>query len=56
MSGDADRYACDNCGADFDSGGATRTATMGDLNSDTWQTLCCPGCGARVKPVFVGGD
>ncbi|WP_435062625.1 hypothetical protein [Halobaculum sp. EA56] len=50
----ADRYACDNCGAEFAAGEATRTETMGDLDADTWQTLCCPTCGARVKTVFVG--
>ncbi|SHG79720.1 hypothetical protein [Halobaculum gomorrense] len=53
---DADRYACDNCGAAFDADEATRTTTVGDLDSETWQTLCCPNYGARVKTVFVGRD
>jgi DNA-directed RNA polymerase subunit RPC12/RpoP len=54
MSGDADRYACDDCGTTFAASAATRTATMGGLDADAWQTLCCPNCGARVKTVFVG--
>lgn len=49
-------YACDNCGADFTSVGATRTETMGGLDADAWQTLCCPACGVRVKTVFMGRD
>ncbi|UIO99442.1 hypothetical protein Hbl1158_13060 [Halobaculum sp. CBA1158] len=49
-------YACDNCGAEFTASEAIRTETMGDLDADAWQTLCCPTCGARVKTVFVGDD
>ncbi|QZP38788.1 hypothetical protein [Halobaculum magnesiiphilum] len=49
-------YTCDNCGAEFTSAEATRTETMGGLDADAWQTLCCPTCGARVKTVFVGRD
>ncbi|MFC6786297.1 hypothetical protein ACFQFH_10450 [Halobaculum halobium] len=51
---DADRYTCDDCGAEFAASAATRTETIGALDSDAWQTLCCPTCGARVKTVFVG--
>lgn len=50
---DADRYACDDCETEFGASAATRTEPMGDLDTDAWQTLCCPACGARVKTVFV---
>ena len=51
-----DDYACDDCGTEFTASEATRAETMGGLDPDTWQTLCCPACGARVKTVFVGDD
>ena len=47
---------CDTCDADVSRADATRTETYGDLDSDTWQTLCCPSCGSRLKTVFVGGE
>ena len=50
-----DRLRCDRCGA-VDVEDATRTRTVGDLDPDTWQTLCCPDCGARLRTVFVGPD
>lgn len=50
---DTEAYTCDNCGTRFSQSDATRTETMGGLDADTWQTLCCPACGARVKTVFV---
>ena len=56
MTGDDDRYDCDDCGTEFTADEATRTATMGDLDADAWQTLCCPACGARVKTVYVGRE
>ena len=49
-------YTCDNCGAEFGAAEATRTETMGGLDPDAWQTLCCPACSVRVKTVFVGRD
>jgi len=50
-----DRLRCDRCGA-VDVEDATRTRTVGDLDPDTWQTLCCPDCGVRLRTVYVGGD
>ncbi|QZX98515.1 hypothetical protein [Halobaculum rubrum] len=53
---DGSRYTCDDCGTGFRTSEATRTRTMGGLDPDAWQTLCCPACGVRVKTVFVGLD
>jgi hypothetical protein len=47
---------CDTCDADVSRADATRTETYGGLDSDRWQTLCCPNCGSRLKTVFVGGE
>ena len=47
---------CDTCHAEVDGEDATRTETMGDLDPATWQTLCCPDCGNRLKTVFVGDE
>jgi DNA-directed RNA polymerase subunit RPC12/RpoP len=47
---------CDTCGREVDRSEATRTATYGNLDSDRWQTLCCPDCGSRLKTVFVRAD
>ncbi|MFB6309511.1 MAG: hypothetical protein ABEH35_09285 [Haloarculaceae archaeon] len=55
MSGTAP-LDCDNCGETVDPEDARRTATYGDLDTDRWQTLCCPACGARLRTVFVGPD
>jgi DNA-directed RNA polymerase subunit RPC12/RpoP len=44
---------CDACGRSVGRSEATRTATYGDLDSDRWQTLCCPDCGSRLKTVLV---
>jgi Zn finger protein HypA/HybF involved in hydrogenase expression len=52
---DDDLY-CDTCEQAIEQGAATRTQTYGDLDSDTWQTLCCPECGSRLKTVFVGDE
>lgn len=54
MSDDALR--CDTCERRVERSEATRTETYGDLDSDRWQTLCCPECGSRLKTVFVGPD
>jgi hypothetical protein len=47
-------FTCDGCGRTVTREAATRTATMGDLDPDRWQTLCCPGCGSRLQTVLVG--
>ncbi|MFB6162052.1 MAG: hypothetical protein ABEJ86_01235 [Halococcoides sp.] len=47
---------CPNCGAGVEHAEAIRTETMGDLDTDRWQTLCCPSCGARLKTIFVGDE
>jgi hypothetical protein len=47
---------CDTCDADVSRAAATRTETYSDLDSDTWQTLCCPTCGSRLKTVFVRNE
>ena len=47
---------CDTCEEDVSRAAATRTETYGDLDSDSWQTLCCPTCGSRLKTVFVGDE
>jgi Zn finger protein HypA/HybF involved in hydrogenase expression len=49
-------FECSTCGAVATAGEARRTATMGDLDPGTWQTLCCPACGSRLKTVFVGDE
>jgi DNA-directed RNA polymerase subunit RPC12/RpoP len=51
MSDDA--LDCDTCGRRVDRSAAVRSETDGDLDSDRWQTLCCPDCGSRLKTVFV---
>jgi len=54
MSDDA--FRCETCDRRVERPDATRTATFGDLDSDRWQTLCCPNCGSRLKTVFVRDD
>lgn len=44
---------CAGCGRAVDPEEATRTETMGDLDPDRWQTLCCPTCGHRLKTVLL---
>lgn len=46
-------YDCDTCGALVDAADATRTEPDGDLDTDRWQTLCCPNCRVRLRTVFV---
>lgn len=45
---------CDTCGTAVRFEDARRTKTMGGLAPTTWQTLCCPRCGSRLKTVYVG--
>ena len=40
-----DIFDCDTCGRHVESAEATRAGTYGNLDSDRWQTLCCPDCG-----------
>lgn len=49
-------YRCDNCGREVRRTDAVRRETMADLDPESWQTLCCPHCGARLKTVFVGDE
>lgn len=55
MSEPTDPIECDTCGKTVPFDDARRTKTIGDLDPTTWQTLCCPACGSRLKTVFVGG-
>jgi hypothetical protein len=52
----SDDLYCDQCDLQVTRENATRTETMGDLDSETWQTLCCPSCGRRLKTVFVADE
>ena len=45
---------CDGCGLTVTREDAVRRETYSDLDSESWQTLCCPDCGARLKTVYVG--
>ncbi|MDQ2073550.1 hypothetical protein ACODNH_08835 [Haloarcula sp. NS06] len=47
---------CDICGRPVTAEVAIRRETFGDLDTNRWQTLCCPDCGARLRTVFVGPD
>jgi Zn finger protein HypA/HybF involved in hydrogenase expression len=47
---------CDTCDATVAVDDARRRETYGGLDPDTWQTLCCPTCGSRLKTVFVGDE
>ena len=49
-----EQFECGNCGQSASPESATRTETMGELDPETWQTLCCPHCGTRLETVFVG--
>lgn len=48
-----DTLRCEPCERPVDREAAIRTETMGDLDPTTWQTLCCPSCGRRLKTVLV---
>lgn len=54
MSDDA--LECSHCEKTVDREEAIRRKTYGDLDTDRWQTLCCPHCGRRLKTVFVGAE
>lgn len=47
-------FECATCDATVRFEEARRTKTMGGLDPTTWQTLCCPRCGSRLKTVYVG--
>jgi Zn finger protein HypA/HybF involved in hydrogenase expression len=51
-----DDLRCEQCDASVPRSEAVRRETMGDLDPETWQTLCCPSCGGRLKTVFVGDE
>lgn len=45
---------CDGCDRTVTRDDALRQESYGDLDSESWQTLCCPDCGARLRTVYVG--
>ncbi|WP_188852592.1 hypothetical protein [Haloarcula argentinensis] len=47
---------CDTCGRSVSAEEAIRRETFADLDTNRWQTLCCPNCGARLRTIFVGPD
>jgi transcription initiation factor IIE alpha subunit len=47
-------FHCDACDRNVSRAEATRTETFGDLDPEKWQAFCCPGCGRKLKTVFVG--
>ncbi|MFB6161612.1 MAG: hypothetical protein ABEJ61_10635 [Haloferacaceae archaeon] len=49
-------FECETCGAVVDRADARRAKTVGGLDPEKWQTLCCPACGSRLKTVFVGDE
>lgn len=51
-----DGYHCEQCNESVTPKEAIRTKTFADLDPDTWQVLCCPTCGQRLKTVFVGTE
>lgn len=48
-----DSLTCEGCDRTVESAEAIRTETMGDLDPERWQTLCCPTCGRRLKTVLL---
>lgn len=57
MSDDGeDALYCAHCERAVERDEAIRRETYGDLDTDRWQTLCCPHCGRRLKTVFVGNE
>ncbi len=54
MTDAEDTFECGGCDRVVTTGEARRTKPMADIDSTTWQTLCCPGCGTRLKTVYVG--
>jgi hypothetical protein len=51
MSGD--RLRCETCERDVARADAIRREPMADLDPTTWQALCCPECGRKLKTVLV---
>lgn len=51
-----DAYHREACDRSVDAEAAVRRETYGDLDPDTWQTLCCRPSGARFATVFVGDE
>lgn len=47
-------YLCEFCNKTHNKNEVIRSKTYGDLDSEKWQTFCCPNCGRRIKTVFVG--
>jgi DNA-directed RNA polymerase subunit RPC12/RpoP len=56
MADSDDTHGCDTCGATVSAPDARRSEPLGDLDSDTWQTLNCPHCGDRLATVYVGDE
>jgi len=52
---DDDLY-CEPCERSVAPEAATRSETMGDLGPTRWQSLCCPGCGRKLRTVFVARE
>ena len=53
---DVDPLYCETCDREVGRDEAIRTETYGDLDPATWQSLCCPDCGQKLRTVFVGGE
>ncbi|MFB6201948.1 MAG: hypothetical protein ABEI98_08050 [Halorhabdus sp.] len=51
-----DDFYCETCEQSVSPTHAIRTETIGGLDPDKWQTLCCPDCGNRLRTVFVGDE
>jgi hypothetical protein len=47
---------CETCERSVAREAATRSETIADLDPTKWQALCCPGCGRKLKTVFVARD
>jgi Zn finger protein HypA/HybF involved in hydrogenase expression len=53
---DEETFRCDTCETVVAREEVVRSETMGDLDPEKWQTVCCPTCGGRLKTVFVGDE
>ncbi|MFB6189463.1 MAG: hypothetical protein ABEI57_06235 [Halapricum sp.] len=51
-----DELYCETCERSVAREDAIRSKTMGGLDPEKWQVLCCPNCGNRLKTVFVGDE
>jgi len=54
VPGVPESFHCGTCDREVPSEAATRTKTFGGLDSEKWQSFCCPDCGRKLKTVFVG--